>query len=629
MLKWINDLLSGLLATITGGVFLVVSFVLMLMEIKMAIDPAWVSIIICGIPLVYLSIWRLGNNPGMKKISSALLISIAMIAAICIGDIFAAGEVAFIMAIGAILEDRTAERAKKGLYDLISLAPQQGRWIQDGREEMIGIDEICVDYILRILPGETIPVDGEIINGSTSIDQSIMTGEFLPVDKEVGDSVFCGTINRFGAIDIMATKVGSDTSLQKLIRLIEDAESNKAPIERIADIFATWLVPIALLIAIISGFITNDIVRAVTILVVFCPCALVLATPTAVMAAIGQATKYGVIIKSGDVLERMGRVDILAFDKTGTLTSGELVVSDIHTFNENVSKEELLSLCASAESYSEHPLAKTIVAYSMECGLETRQVNSFLMTPGKGISAEVGGKILICGNSDFICENNISINESAIDVLNRFQNQGKATILIADNNQLLGVIALSDTIRTTSKETIRELKKTRTDVILLTGDNIQTAQYFAQKLGILDVHAGLLPSQKVEEIRKLQMQGHSVCMIGDGVNDAPALKTANVGVVMGTMGSDIAVDAADIALMGDDISRISYLKRLSSAAVKTIKLSIILSLCINFIAITLSIMGILTPTTGALVHNAGSIFVVLIAALLYDRKFITDDNHKG
>lgn len=626
MIKRINDCLSGVPMTLTGGAFLLGSLVLMLFDTQLPADPAWVSIIVCGIPLVYLSLWRIIHNPGMKKISSALLISIAMFAAIGIGDIFAAGEVAFIMAIGAILEDKTAERAKRGLQKLINLAPQQGRRITGGREEMINAEDIRVGDILRILPGETVPVDGEIISGATSIDQAVMTGESLPVDKAPGDKVFCGTINRFGAVDIRGAKVGEDSSLQKIIRMVREAEDKKAPMERIADKWATWLVPVALLIAVITGVASKDIVRAVTVLVVFCPCALVLATPTAVMAAIGQATKYGVIIKSGDALERMGKTDTIAFDKTGTLTKGSLVVADIYPFSKDMDQKQLLSLTASAEGYSEHPLAKAITAYGNEQGAELMEAGNFQMIPGKGIRAEVNGKLLLCGNPDFIKEHQIPVDEAASLILDRFHSQGKAVVLVGYGVQLAGAVTLSDTLRETSKEMIKELKNMHTQVVLLTGDHEQAARYFADQTRIDDVHAGLLPAQKAAEIQRLQGEGRSICMIGDGINDAPALKTANVGVAMGTMGSDIAIDAADIALMGDDISKIPYLKRLSNEAVSTIKLSISLSLCINFAAIFLSVTGVLTPTTGALVHNAGSIFVVLIAARLYDRKFIDEKN---
>lgn len=620
-MKRLSDFLAGIPMTIVGGVFLGTSLIFMLLKIEVPVDPAWVSVIICGVPLLYLAIWRIIYNKGMSKISSALLISIAMIAAIVIGDIFAAGEVAFIMAIGAILEEKTAERSKKGLKELISLAPQQGRKIDNGNEEMINVEDIKVGDILRVLPGEIIPVDGKIISGNTSVDQAIMTGESLPVDKEAGDNVFCVTINRFGAIDMEATKVGEDSSLQKLIRMVKDAENKQAPIQRIADKWATWLVPVALLIAIVTYIVTQDIVRGVTVLVVFCPCALVLATPTAIMAAIGQATKHGIIIKSGEALEKMGKVDTIAFDKTGTLTFGKLEVSDTISFTKELNEKELLALVASAESRSEHPLGKAIVAHAKEQNLVLNDIQEFRMEAGKGVHANVSGRNLFCGNKKYLIENGIDIPGQVVDTLDALRNQGKASILVAADGLCVGVIGLSDVLRSTVNEMVAELHDMGTQTVLLTGDNRSTADYFAKQVGITSVRAELLPEEKVQNIIQLQQMGKSVCMIGDGVNDAPALKMASVGVAMGAMGSDIAVEAAEIALMSDDISKIPYLKRLSNATVHTIKFGISLSLFINFVTILMSFMGWLTPTTGALVHNAGSIHVVLIAALLYDRKF--------
>ena len=329
MLKKLVDVLSGVPATIVGGAALVLSLLLSIGDIGFPVDPAWVSVVICGVPLIYLALWRLVYNKGIARISSAMLISFAMIAAIAIGDLFAAGEVAFIMAIGAILEDRTVERAQKGLRTLISLVPETARRILEGREEQVPLQDVRVGDTIRILPGERIPVDGRIAEGITSIDQSVMTGESLPVDKTAGDEVFSGTMNLYGSIDIVAGKVGKDSSIEQLIRLVKEADEKKAPIQRIADRCASWLVPAALMLAVIAYAVTGNIVRAVTILVVFCPCALVLATPTAIMAAIGQAAKNGVIIKSGEALERMGKADVIAFDKTGTLTYGKPIVSDI------------------------------------------------------------------------------------------------------------------------------------------------------------------------------------------------------------------------------------------------------------------------------------------------------------
>ena len=624
-----NDYLAGVPATIVAGFFLLLhlltSFLgnlsgsLRLLNI-LPFDPACVTVIISGIPMLYLAIWRVIHNPGISKISSALLISIAMLAAIAIGDIFAAGEVAWIMAIGAILEDKTTERAKKGLKKLISLAPTQGRLLFNGEEVIIPAEKISLGDILRVLPGETIPVDGTIIHGETSVDQSIMTGESLPVDKTVGEDVFCGTINRFGAIDIQATKVGEDSSLQKLIHMVQEAENKKAPMARIADKAASWLVPVALLIAIVAGIVTKDIVRAVTVLVVFCPCALVLATPTAIMAAIGQATKHGVIIKSGEALEKMGKVNTIAFDKTGTLTYGRLEVCDIISFDPKISEDTLLSLAASAEAKSEHPLGKAIVAYAKNCNITVLESDCFKMTAGKGIYAEVDGKKLLCGNENYLLNYGVEINVIVRSMLEELRAQGKASVLVADDSACIGVLAMSDVLRPEAKNMVERLHSMNTNIVLLTGDNQKTADYFARQVGIRQIRAQLLPEEKVSNIAAIQNEGKAVCMIGDGVNDAPALKTANVGVAMGGLGSDIAVDAADIVLMGDDISKLPYLKRLSNATVKTIKFRICLSMCINLLAVLLSVMGVLNPTTGALVHNAGSCFVVLIAALLYDRK---------
>lgn len=628
MLKKINDFLAGLPMTIVSGVFLLVDLIPHLLGKEEVIlrffpfDPAWVTVLISGIPLLYLAVWRIIHNPGISKISSALLITIAMFAAIALGDLFAAGEVVFIMAVGSILEEATTDRAKKGLKKLISLAPSNGRRLTDGREEIIPAEQIRQGDILRILPGETIPVDGVIIRGETSVDQSVMTGESLPVDKETGDEVFCGTINRFGSIDLSATRVGEDSSLQKLIRMVQEAEKKQAPMQRMADKAASWLVPVALLIAVGAYIGTGNIVTAVTVLVVFCPCALVLATPTAIMAAIGQATKHGMIIKSGEALEKMGKADTIAFDKTGTLTLGCLTVSDVVSFDSQIDEVQLLSLTASAEAKSEHPLGKAIADYAKEKNVPILETDHFQMEAGKGICAGAGGRTILCGSEKYLTEKGIWISDAVRTELERLRVQGKATVLTADETQCLGILALSDVLRPEARDMVSRLNAMHIRTVLLTGDHKKASEYFAGQAGITEVRAELLPEEKVQNIERLKKENHMVCMIGDGINDAPALKTADVSVAMGDMGSDIAIEAAEVALMSDDLSKIPYLKWLSNTTVKTIKGSIALSMCINFVAILLSLMGVLTPTTGALVHNAGSCFVVLIAALLYDRKYV-------
>ena len=607
--------------TIVSGIFLLISVIFMIFGIDTTIylNPAWGTVIISGIPMLLLAMTRLIRE---KWISSALLIAIAMIASLLIGEVFAAGEVAWIMALGALLEDWTVERAKKGLRNLINLTPQTGRRITNGNEEVIPVDEIKIGDTLRILPGESVPVDGEIIVGTSSLDQSIMTGESLPIDKEVGDEVFCGTMNLYGSIDIKATSLGENSSLQKLIDLVKAADEKQAPTQRIADKWATWLVPVALAIAIVAWLVTGNIERGVTVLVVFCPCALILATPTAIMAAIGQATKYGVLIKSGEALEILGGLNTLVFDKTGTLTYGNLEVSDVISLKDDLTSEDLLKIVASCEKLSEHPLAKAIVKNAKEAQIDIEEPQDFKMYPGKGVTCTNSYGKIYAGNSKFLSEYNIDVDCQ----LDKLKHEGKASIIVALNDEVIGLIGLSDVIREDSKDMIEKLHELGTETILLTGDNAETANYFANQVGIGKVFGNLLPEEKLSWIEKLKSEGKKVCMIGDGVNDAPALKTADVSVAMGSVGSDVAIEAADIALLGDDIGKIPYLKKLSNSTLFTIKANITMSMVINAAAIICSVLGLLNPVTGAIVHNAGSCLVVLNAALLYDRHF--DDSIK-
>ncbi len=620
MLKRINDFLAGWPMTLVGGVFLLASFLLPRRGVPQGQYAAWVSVIVCGVPLVYLALWRIRYNKGISKISSALLISLAMVAALLIGDLFAAGEVAFIMAIGALLEDMTTNRARRGLENLLGLSPVQARLVREGTAQEVPPQAVVPGDIVRVLPGEIVPVDGVILAGETSIDQSAMTGESLPVDKGPGDPVYSGTLNRFGAMDFRATAVGENSSLQRLIRMVEEADKNQAPTQRLADKWASFLVPVALLIAVGAYVFTGDIVRAVTVMVVFCPCALVLSTPTAIMAAIGQATRQGVIIKSGAALERMGQVKTIAFDKTGTLTRGELTVSDILPAA-GEDPERLLRLAAAAESRSEHPLGKAIAAYAEERGLPLPEVDLFHMSAGRGIRAQMEGKTYLLGSENLLAEEGIAPDQAA-DALDRLRGEGKASVIVAEEDRIIGVLGLYDQVRPDAAQAMASLRRLGMRTVLLTGDHPTAAKAIARQVGIPeeDVFAQLLPEEKMKDIQALQRSG-PVCMIGDGVNDAPALKLADVGVAMGAMGSDIAVEAADVALMTEDLSRLPYLKWLSNATVRTIRIAITLSMCINFAAVTLSVLGRLTPTTGALVHNAGSCFVVALAALLYDRKY--------
>lgn len=619
--------LNSVPAMIVSGVFLFISLVSLLLnffwkiDLNFPIDPAWLSIAISGTPLVLLALHRIVRN---FYISSALLISIAMVAAILEGEIFAAGEVAFIMAIGAWLEERTTEKAKKGIEGLLKLVPEEGRRISTDAsgnivEEIVASDQLEIGDIIRILPGENIPADGTVINGNTSVNQAILTGESLPVDKALDDDVYAATINQQGSIDIKITKAFKDSSLQKMINLVKEAENNQAPMQKIVDKWATWLVPLAVIIALGAWYFTGNSTAAVTILVVFCPCALALATPTAIVAAIGQGTKHGVLIKSGEALEKMGKIATVCFDKTGTLTVGKLSVSDIVTFG--VKEEEMLKQVGSCESHSEHPIGKAIVQHIKEKNISFPDPENFVMTAGMGVTADVDGDFAVCGNEKLMANHKIRIPSDVQEEIDRLRGQGKAVIIVGSDKYVSGVIALSDVIKESSKDTVRGLTDAGiTNTVLLTGDNEKTARYVADQVGITNIKASLLPENKVEEVKKLQDSGELVCMVGDGVNDAPALKLASVGIAMGTIGSDIAIDAADIALMGDDIEKISFTKRLSNATIKNIKFNITASMVINAVAIVLSIMSLLTPITAALWHNAGSVLVVLNAAKLYNSK---------
>lgn len=620
MLIKIMDILAGLKMTIVSGIFLLCAVMCMVSGIESPIDPAWGAVIISGIPLFYLALYRLIFE---KWVSSALLITIAMVASLVIGEIFAAAEVAWIMALGALLEDWTVERAKKGLKNLIELTPQTGRLIcnENGKkqEKIISVDEIKIDDVLRVLSGEKIPVDGIVIDGDSSIDQSVITGESLPVDKSDGDEVFCGTLNICGVLDIKTTSLSENSSLQKLIDLVKQADEKQAPTQRIADKWATWLVPVALIIAAAAWVATGNIERGVTVLVVFCPCALILATPTAVMAAIGQATKHGILIKSGEALENLGELNTITFDKTGTLTYGDLKVSDIIPTGDFI-ENEVLAIASAVENLSEHPLAKAIADKAIDENIVVEKVSNFKMYPGRGVFGINSKGKIYAGNLNYIKEN-FEISDKTNTYLDNLNSEGKAIIIVGLNNQVIGIIALSDVIREESQSVVENLHELGVKTVILTGDNVKTANYFAKQVGISEVHGNLLPNEKLQWVEKFKKSENKVCMVGDGVNDAPALKTANVSVAMGSIGSDIAIDAADIALLGDDIEKIPYLKRLSNSTLFTIKFNIALSMMINAIAIICSVLGLLNPVTGAIVHNARSCLVVLNAALLYDRNF--------
>ncbi len=577
-------------------------------------DAAWVAILLCGVPIVLEAVIGLVTAFDIK---ADVLVSMALIASVCIGEHFAAGEVAFIMQLGALLEEITVARARAGIEKLVKLTPQTARVLRDGAEVVIPAEQVRVDDILRVLPGETIPVDGVILSGQTSVDQAVMTGESLPVDKTVGDEVSSGTVNRFGAFEMRATKVGEDSSIQRMIRLVQSADAGKAKIVGIADRWATWIVVVALSAAGLTWLITGKIIRAVTILVVFCPCALVLATPTAIMAAIGNATGHGFLVREGDALERLAKVSKITFDKTGTLTYGKPTVVAAKSLSPALSDNAVYGLCAAAEQFSEHPLGKAVSScYRQTVGASPAEVSDFRMLPGRGVVCRCGGKEVLAGNRELLTENGADLPAAFADETAEFLSRGCTVILVAYDGQAVGFLALSDTVRTESAATVEALRALGTEPVLLTGDHENAAAAIAGTLRIRDFHAGCLPEDKLKAIRAYQAKGEAVCMIGDGVNDAPALKAADVGIAMGGVGSDIAVDAADIALVDDEVRELPHLVALSRRMMRTIRLNMTFSMTLNFVAIVLAITGTLNPVVGALVHNAGSVLVIVNSAFL-------------
>ena len=541
--EWFN-LNREKITLVAGGIGVV--FSLLGVRLGLPFDWAWFTIVLCGLPIVW------GAAVAMYEefdIKADLLVSLALIAAVAIGEVFAAAEIAFIMQLGAMLEEFTVSKAQAGIERLVKLTPTTARIVRNGKEEVLPADIVMVGDVIRVLPGEVIPVDGTILSGDTAIDQSVMTGESMPVDKTTGDEVFSGTVNQFGAFDMTATKEGEDSSIQRMIKLVKSTDPGNAKIVSLADRWATWIVVIALLAAVGTYVVTGEIIRAVTILVVFCPCALVLATPAAIMAAISNASQHGFLVRRGNIMERLAKVDTMTFDKTGTLTYGTPEVTAVETVG-SMTTDELYRLVASVETKSEHPLGKAIVnGFATRYGESFDSIYSFRMVPGKGLEATLQDKAVLAGNEAMMTLSNISIADSVKEAVHEHLNRGASIVYVAV----------------------------------------------------------------------------------DGVNDAPALKKSDVGIAMGGVGSDIAVEAADIVLVNDNIKEIPHLVALSKRMMTTIKINLSFSLILNFVAIILAMIGTLSPVWGALVHNGGSLLVVANSALLlrwaYKSNHVVEDDH--
>ncbi len=597
----------NLLMIIISTVSVISSFILSLDYI------AWIAVILCGAPIVKKCAEGLINE---FDLTADLLVSMAIIASIIIGEVFAAGEIATIMAIGGFLEEYTVSKTQGRIKELVNMTPQVATRIRNGIEEKIAVEKISVGDILKVLPGENIPTDGIIIDGETSIDQSKLTGEPLPVDKKENDEVYSGSINLYGSFIMKTTKVSQESSLQKLIGLVESSKPENAEIVKTADKWAKLIVVIAFIASILTYLFTFEITRSVTILVVFCPCALILATPTAISATIGNLTKHGILVKDGASIEELAHIDELIFDKTGTLTNGTPRIVNIISNNKN----EMLYLLASLESKSEHPIAKAIVEHYNN---DLAEVKDFKMHIGKGVSGTVNGSKIIAGNKKLLKNEKIPVK------FDSEKKNGEISIYVAKDGEVIGRVVLADALRKDSKQTIRMLKRLRIRTTLLTGDTYETAKSVADEIKIRNVKSNCLPEDKSNYIKREQIKGNRIAMIGDGINDAPSLKKANVGIAMGSMGSEISIESANIALINDNIGDIPHLMAIAKKTIKTINTNIAFSLIINIIAMALAILGMLGPIEGALIHNIGSVIVIIYSATLLRYEYREKEYNKS
>lgn len=576
------------------------------------VDLALAAALIGGFPIVKEALVAVITRGDTKV---GLLVSIALVACIAIGEYFAAAEVAFIMLIGEMLEHITLEKSNRSINKLIELKPLTARIMRENVEAEIPADEVQVGDHIIVRPGDKIPVDGVVIKGSSSVNQAAITGESLPVTKGAGDAVFGGTINGNGYLELQATKVGEETALGHIISLVKQAQGSKAPIQRVVDKYATWFIPASLLIATAVFLWTRDITRAVTILIVFCPCAMLLSTPTAVMAAIGNAARKGILIKGGEVLERAGKINAVVFDKTGTITRGTPEVKEIVAFV--LTEKEVIHYAAIAEKFSEHHLAEAILKKAGSLGMDVPQPDNWQVQVGKGVTAHWQGKRIMLGNLEWLGESGIELEASAANQMNRLEALGYTVVALVLDNRLAGILGIADTIRENARESVENIRELKiNEIVMLTGDNPIPAGYVASRVNIQQFMAQQLPETKVQNVKSLQERGLRVAMIGDGVNDAPSLAAADVGIAMGTSGTDVAIEAADIALLSDDLSKVPRVISLSRKTLAVINQNIWFANGINLISIVLASTGILGPVLAAVVHNMSAIVVIINSSRL-------------
>ncbi len=604
----------ALLGTLAGGVLLLNSIIAQYIS---GIDPevvqlsAMLGAILLGVPVVWHAIkCMVSGHMHMDE-----LVALAIVAAFAVGDYQIAGIVAFIMLVGELMETRTALGARASIESLIKLTPTVASLIgSDGAESEVEVSSLTTGDIVRVRPGDNVPADGEIKDGISSVNEATITGESLPVDKVVGMQVFAGTTNLTGMLDITVTKAGKDTTLGKVQSLIMAAEKTQLPITRIIDRYVKWYVPTILMIAVIIYFFTNDINRSISALVISCPCALILATPTAMVASLSAAARLGILIKNVSLLEIAGKITAIVFDKTGTLTTGKLFVTKLEPANDT-DPAELLSLAASAEQMSKHPAARALVTLAKEANVSLSESAGFEEVPGKGVTASVGSHKVLVGRDTFLKENGIDMSNVSDPSLH--EEQGFSTLYVAKGSQCIGWVGLQDKVRPEARSAVDELLATGLKrITMLTGDRSEVASRVSAELGCTDYKAHCLPHDKLAIVEKIKNDGHIVAVVGDGINDAPALAAGDLGIAMGAAGSDIAINSASIALMSDDLRRLPFLVKLSRKTRGVINQNLFFGILFIVVGVAVAAAGGLPVVLAAVLHLAGSVVVIFNSARL-------------
>ncbi|WP_222704385.1 heavy metal translocating P-type ATPase [Flaviflexus massiliensis] len=553
---------------------------------------------------------------SVKIIGIDLLVSVAAIGALIIGNFWESAAVTFLFAIGHALEVATLNKTRSALSELVAVAPDWATVIRDGQQQDIPAGQVQMGEIVLVKNGAKVPVDGEVVSGTAAIDQATITGESIPVEKAVGDQVFAGTVSRGGFLQVEATGVGRDTTLARIIHRVEEAQDAKARTQAFMDRFSRWYTPAVMVLALATGLITGNVVLALTLLVIGCPGALVISIPVAIVAGIGRAARNGILIKGGEYLETSAKISAVALDKTGTLTEGQPVLTDIVTLDSDMNKTEVLRWAAMAEAGSEHPLARPILDSAREAGVSPDGIpGTVTPVPGKGIITDIDGQNVLIGNSALLEQYEVMNDGGAGKIATTLAFEGKTPMIIAIDDRVIGVIAVADQIREDAPEMIARLHRAGVKkVVMLTGDTQLVAESVGKATGIDEIHASLLPEDKLDVVQKLQAEGHTIAMVGDGVNDAPALATADIGVAMGAAGSAVAVETADIALMGDDLLKLPESIGLAKRTVSIMRQNIAIALITVALLLAGVFAGGVTMSVGMLVHEA-SVLVVIINAM--------------